>query len=164
MSRYQTYIDGNTVRKDWSEGRPYQEGQQEQKKKVSSQVKKNRNKAAHMNKGYVLFLAAAAVMTLIVCVQYIQAQSALTTHARTVTKLQEELAAAKEENNSAYNALMNSMNLEDIRKRAQEELGMISISSEQIVKYQSPAYNYIKQYEAIPKSGILVQSQEESGE
>ncbi|OUP50724.1 hypothetical protein [Lachnoclostridium sp. An181] len=164
MSRYQTFIDGNTVRKEWPEGRPNQEQRTVPKKKVSSQVKKNRNKAAHMNKGYVLFLAVAAVMTLFVCVQYIGAQSEMTTHSRTITKLQEELAAVREKNNTAYNAVMNSMNLEEIRKRAQEELGMTNISPEQIVKYQSPADNYIRQYEAIPKSGILAHYAGEAAE
>lgn len=164
MSRYQTYIDGNTVRKEWPEGRPDQEQREKKKKKVSSQVKRNRSKAAHMNKGYVLFLAVAAIMTLFVCVQYIRAQSEMTTHSRTITKLQEELAEVREENNTAYDAVMNTMNLEEIRKRAQEELGMTNIAPEQIVKYQSPADNYVRQYEVIPKSGILAHSEKESAE
>ena len=61
------------------------------RKKVSRQVQKNRNRALHMNAAYVVFLAIAATIVLLLCVNYVRLQSELTKHSKNVTALQEEL-------------------------------------------------------------------------
>ena len=53
-------------------------------------------------------------------------------------------------------------NLEDVSKKAQEELGMVPASSDEIVTYDQPATNYVDQKEEIPESGVLAQSDSES--
>ena len=50
------------------------------------------------------------------------------------------------------------MNLEEVRKTAQEKLGMVYATDAQIVEYQKPSSDYVKQYEKIPKEGVLAQS------
>ena len=71
---------------------------------------------------------------------------------------QEELARLREENNTKYNAVMDSVNLDEIRDRAQNELGMVYASPERIVGYESPATDYVKKYEDIPEDGVLARS------
>ncbi len=149
-----TYIYGNVVRKE-----QVQPVQPQQQKEVSQQVKQNRSKALHMSKSYVAFLAIAAVMVLFLCVQYLQLQSELTSRSKNITALQHELADMKEANTTKYNAVMNSMNLEEVRDIAMNELGMVYASQEQIVRYQSPASNALTQYASIPESGILASSE-----
>ena len=61
--------------------------------------------------------------------------------------MQEELASMREENTTRYNAIMDSVNLEEVRKTAQEKLGMVYASDAQIVEYQKPSSDYVKQYE-----------------
>ena len=57
---------------------------------------------------------------------------------------------------------MDSVNLEEIRDKAQNELGMVYASPEQIVEYDNPATDYVKQYEDIPEDGVLAQSDKDS--
>lgn len=128
------------------------------KKKVSRQVQKNRKRALHMNAAYVLFLTIAATIVLLLCVNYVRLQSEMIKHSKNVTALQEELANMKEENTTKYNAVVDSVNLDEVRERAINELGMTYATPEQIVEYDNPASDYVKQYENIPKSGVLAQS------
>ncbi len=151
----QAYIYGNVVPKqDYRQQGYYAERPE---KKVSRQVRQNRDKALHMSSGYVMFLAAAAVLALVICVNYIQLQSRLTSTSKNITHMQQELVRLREENNTKYNAVMDSINLEDIRERA-EEMGMVYADADQVVEYKSPSTDYVKQYENIPEDGVLAQS------
>ena len=114
------------------------------RKKVSRQVQKNRNRALHMNAAYVVFLAIAATIVLLLCVNYV--------------RLQEELADLKEENTTKYNAVVDSVNLDVIREKAINQLGMTYATPDQIMEYDNPASDYVKQYENIPENGVLAQS------
>ena len=128
------------------------------KKKVSKQVLKNRKQALHMNSAYVIFLTVAAVTAVIVCVNYVKLQSRITDRSKNITAMQKELANLKEENNAKYNAVMDSVNLDEIRERAQNQLGMVYASPEQIVEYDNPETDYVRQLEEIPDDGVLAQS------
>ncbi len=149
------YVYGNTVLKqDYAQQRRQEYYPERQ---ASRQVRKNRDKALGMNPGYVMFLAAAAVLALVICVNYIQMQSQIAGRSENITKLQQELADLKEENNTRYNTLIDSINLEEIRERA-EEMGMVYASPDQVVEYESPSTDYVKQHDSIPEDGVLAQS------
>lgn len=77
---------------------------------------------------------------------------------RAYYRAQQELADAKEENTTRYNVVMDSVNLEEVRDRAINDLGMGYATSDQIIEYQNPVNDYVKQYESIPKSGVLGQT------
>ena len=128
------------------------------KTRVSRQVRQNRKSAFKMSAGYVMFLTIAAVLALVVCVNYVKLQSKITSESKNITALQEELTDMKEENTTRYNAVMDSVNLEDIRAKAQKELGMVYASKDQVIEYSSPSADYVKQYENIPEDGVLAQS------
>ena len=147
------YIYGNTVRQAEVMPQRQEEPRKEhKKKKLDRQILKNRRKAMRMNPAYVMFLSIAAVAALVVCVWYLQVRAELT------TELQQELADAKEENTTRYNVVMDSVNLEEVRNRAINDLGMGYATSDQIIEYQNPVNDYVKQYESIPKSGVLGQT------
>lgn len=153
----QMYVYGNTVPKpEYNPGRELEEPKRQ--KKVSRQVRKNRKKALYISPGYVIFLAVAAVFALVICVNYVQLQSKITSRSKDITAMQQELASLREENTTKYNAVTDSVNLDEVRAKAQEELGMVYASSDQIVEYDNPASDYIKQYEDIPEDGILARS------
>ena len=82
-----------------------------------------------MSSAYVVFLTVAALMALIVCVNYVQLQSRITSRSKNITAMQEELADMKEENNTKYNAIMDSVNLDEIRDKAQTDLGCLLYTS-----------------------------------
>ena len=136
------YIYGNTVRQA----------------EVMPQRQEEPRKAMRMNPAYVMFLSIAAVAALVVCVWYLQVRAELTSRTEHITELQQELADAKEENTTRYNVVMDSVNLEEVRDRAINDLGMGYATSDQIIEYQNPVNDYVKQYESIPKSGVLGQT------
>ena len=53
---------------------------------------------------------------------------------------------------------MDSVNLDEIREKAINQLGMTYATPDQIVEYDNPASDYVKQYENIPGKGVLAQS------
>ena len=128
------------------------------KKRTSSQVKKNRNRALGINMAYAVFLSAAAVVAVFSCVFYLRLQSDIVNSAETVTALQEELNVLTEENDTAYQAAEDSVDLEEVRRRAVNDLGMVYAAQGSVVEYESPAEDYVKQYNEIPESGILAKS------
>lgn len=154
----QMYVYGNAVPKPAEMPQRREKSPERPKKRTSSQVRRNRKQALSMNSTYVIFLAVAAIMALVVCVNYVQLQSRITKRSQNITALQEELAELKEENNTKYNAVMDSVNLEEIRDKAQNELGMVYANPDQIIEYDDPATDYVKQYEDIPEDGVLAQS------
>ena len=148
------YVYGNVVRKDNVEIQtPVR-----QQKEVSQRVRANRSKAMHMSKGYVAFLAIAAIAVLFSCMKYLQLQSEITSRSNHITALQQELADAKEANTTRYNVIMNSMNLEEIREIAINDFGMVYAEADQIIKYQRPDGSSVTQFAGIPESGIIASS------
>ena len=111
------YVYGNTIRKE-TLPKTKEHISPDKPRQTSRQVRKNRNKALHMSAGYVVFLAIAAIAALIVCTGYLRLQSEITSRSRNIASLQEELADLKEDNTTRYNAVLNSVNLEEIREKA----------------------------------------------
>ena len=151
------YVYGNTVRQAevMPERRYYEKEQPKRKKKVSSQVKKNRKRALRMNPAYLAFLTFATVVTLVACVWYLQLRAEVSARSAHITALQQELVEIKEENTTRYNSVVDSVNLETVREKAIKDLGMVYAKAGQIITYQNPENDYVKQYEEIPKSGSL---------
>ena len=108
-----------------------------------------------INKAYVVFLSVAAILMLVVCVQYVQLRAELTNRSKNITALQEELANLNEANTTKYNAVMDSVNLEEVREKAMDDLGMVYANENQVVEYDNPDGDYIKQYEQMPDEDEL---------
>ena len=145
------YVYGNTVRQAETLPRktksPYSQ-QREQTKRTSSRVVKNRNRAMSISPAYAVFI----------CVLYLNLQSEVVSRSENVTAMQEQLADLTEANNTAYNSAADSVNLETVRDRAMNEMGMVYAAQGTIVEYDSPEGDYVKQYNDIPESGVLAKS------
>ena len=126
------------------------------------QVVKNRHRAMSISPAYAVFLAAAAVCAVLVCMLYLSLQSEVVSRSENVTAMQEELADLTEANDTAYNAAADSVNLVTVRDRAMNELGMVPESEGAVVEYDSPSEEYVKQYSDIPESGVLAKSSDAS--
>ena len=131
-------------------------------KQTSSQVKKNRRRALDMSPIYTGFLTVAAVCAVFICVVYLQLQSELVQRSENITALQKELSNLTEANDTAYNAAADSVNLQEIRDKAMNELGMVYAANGNVVEYDSPTSDYVKQYNEIPSDGILAKSKDVS--
>ena len=107
-------------------------------------VRKNREKARHMSAGYVLFLAAAMCAASLILVNYIQLQARLTTLTKTVASMESELNKMKIANDEEYNRILNSINLEEVKRIAIGELGMTYAKEGQIITYEQEAEDYMR--------------------
>lgn len=138
------YIDGNTVRKLEPRRIPEEAPRKAPARKPNHEVRKNRDKASHMNAGYVLFLAAALCAAALILVNYIQLQSDLTNLTRNVADRQSQLNSLKLLNDEEYNRIVSSIDLEEIKRVAMGELGMVYAQEGQIVEYEGKKTDYMR--------------------
>lgn len=135
-----TYVHGNTVRRLEVASPLRETGRQPR-----YEVRKNRDKAHHMSAGYVLFLAAALCAAAIILVNYIQLQAELTNRTKSVARKESQLNSLCSANDEEYNRILNSINLEDIKRIAIGELGMVYAEEGQIIPYESRSYDYMRE-------------------
>lgn len=152
------YIYGNTVSNaEVAPRRRHEESTRPVRKQNVKRQTKHHKRADQVNGAYVVFVVMVCMITLGVCAWYLNARMELTHRSEKIVELQRELSEIKEENDTRENEAMNSVNLNEIKKTAGEH-GMKEASEGQVIFYQNPLNVYAKQYEAIPKSGVLPQS------
>ncbi len=110
-----------------------------------------REKALPMNRASVLILAIASIVTVVLCVQYVQLQTEITTTLKSINAKEVELANLKEHNNETDKRINSFIDLNHIYQVATEELGMRYATKEQIAYYQSSGSEYVRQYKDIPE-------------
>ena len=113
-----------------------------------------------MNPAYAVFLIIAAACAVLICVSYLKLQSDIVSRADNISMLRQELADLTEENVTAYNAATSSVNMEQIRNKAMNEMGMVYATQGTVIEYQSPTSDYVKQYNDIPSDGVLAKSRD----
>ncbi|WP_243140789.1 hypothetical protein [Candidatus Galacturonibacter soehngenii] len=145
------YQYGNTVRQFQVIPNQYDTSEMD-KPKLSNSTRKNREKALNMNFGYVMFLAIAAIVTLVVCISYLRLQAETTHRVKNISSLEKEVADLRSDNDETYNRINNSIDLEHIKQVALEEIGMVYASEDQVVLYDNQESDYVRQYSDIPKA------------
>ena len=113
--------------------------------RVNTAARRNRDRARHMNAGYVLFLSIAVCITAITLLGYIKSQSALTVSAKRVASLERELNDMRLTNDENLARINASVNLENIKQIAVEELGMTYAKEGQVVVVGSEGSDYVRQ-------------------
>lgn len=149
MQENNLYVYGNAVRK--LETAPEINPNQPERRVTRNAIRKNREKAKHMNPAYVVFLSVATIVTVAVCLQYVQLRSEITGRIENIAALEAELSDLKIENDAEYSRITNSVNLEEIKQIAMEELGMVYANEDQVVLYEDKEAEYFRQYEDIPE-------------
>ena len=104
-----------------------------------------------MSAGYVLFLGAALVATGIILVYYIGLQSDITNSVKHIATLERQLNELKVANEEDYSRISSSVDLEEIRRIAIQELGMQYAQEGQIISFASENSDYVKQMAEIPQ-------------
>lgn len=143
--RRDIYVDGNTVRKTQPQYAPDRDIRKSPKK-LSNTARKNRDKAANMSPGYILFLTFAMVVTGYFCIQYLQLQSDITSRVKNIAVLESRYNELKTENDETESRIKGSVGIETIKKQAMDELGMQYAKQDQIVTYNSEEGDYVRQY------------------
>ncbi len=150
MRKQNVYVYGNTARR--LEVLPEMEPKRTGQRVPKNAIRKNREKARHMNPAYVMFLSVACVVTFVVCFRYIQLRSEITGRIENISTLETQLSDLKIENDAEYSRVTNSVDLEEIKRIAMEELGMVYADEDQVVMYEDKEAEYFRQYEDVPKN------------
>ncbi len=141
-----SYVYGNTVRKldvtTAIEEKP--------KKKLSNAARKNREKAAGMSLGYVLFLAVAMMVAAGVLIGYIRLQSDNTMAMERIASMESELNDLRLKNNEEYSRAVSNVDLEEVKRIAIEELGMKYAEEGQVINVEGAKDDYVRQYTEMP--------------
>lgn len=99
----------------------------------------------------VLVLATAAVLTLCICIQYVQLQSEITYRLKNINQLEAELSNLTVLNNETEKKILCFIDLSYIYQVATEELGMRYAQKDQITLYNNSGSEYVRQYKDIPE-------------
>ena len=149
-----TYIDGNVIRHvqavpERKTDRRSRE-QAQRRAEVSRQARRNREKALRRNVPYVSFLTAVSVATVFVCVNFLQLQSEGISYRNKIASLESQLTELKLANDNAYEEAVSSVDMEEVKRIAVNELGMTYADEGQIILYNNQEGDYIRQYAEVP--------------
>lgn len=147
-----TYIDGNTVRKEAIYTAPQQQPFTEEKRKINKRIAVN-TEPAKVSWISMAGIIAAAIITLILCIDYVQLQTNIRVRLETINGMEEELANLISENNALENQVSSYIDLDYVYEVATKELGMVYPKSEQIVYYEDTDSEYVRQYGSISSAG-----------
>ena len=134
------YVYGNTARR-----LDVQREMETPRRELSPAVQRNREKARRMSAGYILFLAVALIASSLILVNYIQLKAELTNRTRAVASKESYLNDLKVANDEEYNRIMSGIDLDEIKRIAIGELGMIYAGEEQIIHYANEGNDYMRQ-------------------
>lgn len=150
------YVQGNAARQLETapvqpKRRARQEAEDNKKKRLrQNAARRNRERAMYMGKGYVAFLSVCVALAALASVTYIQLQSGVSHRMRSIAALEGQIADLKADNDAQYKRLTTSVDLNEIKRIAIDELGMQYAGEDQIVYYTIDNSNFMDQYRDIP--------------
>lgn len=151
-----SYVYGNTVRQmnaapaRRSDQTREVRGTAQKVKKTDVAVRRNRQRQRQMTMAYVVFLSVVVLVSLGICVNYIQLKSSNTAYRAELIAKENNISEAKMLNDATYDKVMASINLEYVRDVAINKLGMVYAQEGQIILYSSQDSDYMKQYSDVP--------------
>lgn len=156
------YIDGNAARELQEQRREQVHQQYVQKQEEDRELRRrqrqarvaaqrNKERALQISPGYVLFLTLTMAMMVALFGCYLELQSDLNKRIQNVATLETELLNLRNDNDAQQKKISNSVDLDNIRQKAMNELGMVYPQKEQIEYFQVDNDDYMNQYENIPE-------------
>ena len=150
------YVNGNTVReleapvrRDPRTRREMEEVRR--RKNRRNAARRNRQRAMEVNRGYVVFLTGCVLVTALTAVLFVQMQSQMTNHMRSVASLESQVVNLRADNDARYKEITTSVDLNHVKDVAINELGMTYPKEKQVVYYSIENNNFMDQYRDIPK-------------
>ena len=99
-----------------------------------------------------IVLSVSIILTLYVCVSYVNVQSEITRMDKERARLESELITMQDDNNTALAQINGMMDLTHIYNVATKELGMVHAGKNHIITYKKPKSNYSRKYAKIPEA------------
>lgn len=120
------------------------EMEEESGQQISNETRKNREKAHHMNLAYMVFLIVALCCAGMVLVNYLQLQAEVTRRAEIIANKESELNTLRLSNDEDYNRIINSIDMEQIKQVAIQDLGMTYATEGKIQLYTNDGSDYMR--------------------
>ena len=99
-----------------------------------------------------LFLMAAIVATLFVCVNYLKVQSDVVQLNKSISKLEKQITNLEKENDALSAVMENEKyDLETVYQMAVGVLGMVYPNNNEVIYYNNQETGYFRQYQDIPE-------------
>lgn len=111
---------------------------------------KLRERKTGMSVLYVLFLVCAMVILCVTLVKYISLQAEITATANRISAYEQELNNLTLANDDEYSKIVKKVDLDEIRRVAVEELGMVYPDESQVITYTRENSDYVRQLSDIP--------------
>lgn len=137
-----TYLEGSAAR-ELREGMEIRE--MPRKKRLSNTARKNREKASHMNLGYMLFLSVAMTFAVMTLYGYLNMQADIKSRVESISEMELHYNNLKLANDEEYNRISSSIDLEQIKAVAIGELGMTYAGEGQIIIVEDAETDYVRQ-------------------
>ena len=111
---------------------------------------RKKRRSGALSAGYVLVLTAVCVVTLLLCVHYLQLRSQIIHQNETIEAMERALNQLKAENDAYADRAQASLDMEAVKDKALNELGLHYASESQIRYYNADDESYVRQYEDVP--------------
>ncbi|MDD7403012.1 MAG: hypothetical protein SO170_10825 [Butyribacter sp.] len=148
--RENSYVEGNTVRKMSAVPKRREEVEPKRAPKEYPQRKPVRMPGISL-KGFA-FMTVLLGAVIFSCFSYLSTQNELRTKKAEVIRLQSVNEEQREENEEAYQAVMETVDLSEIYEKATKKLKMVQAESNQIYTYTNKKSDMVKQYADIPNT------------
>jgi cell division protein FtsL len=157
MTSRNYYINGNTVRElENSPARqpkedPREREEQKRRARRRNAARRNRERALYMSKGYVAFLTFCVALSAFFAVTYVKLQADVTQRMKNIASVESQITDLRADNDAHYKRITTSVDLNEIKDIAMNQLGMTYASEDQIIYYSVENSNYMDQYSDIPE-------------
>ena len=145
------YTEGNVVRKQEQAVPAYEPQKQpaERKRRQAPTARPARRQAA-LPIAPCLMIAAATLLTMCVCLSFLQVRAEVLEHKMKVEALEARLQTIRQDNDIMQSRLDTVADLDDVYEIATTTLGMVYPSTDRLIGYRSVESEYVRQYEEIP--------------
>lgn len=144
-----SYIEGNTVRK--AEALPRRRERIEPQREPRRVPQRKPVRMIGISGKAFAFLTVVTCTVLFFAFNYLATQNEVHQVKERVVSLQSEIADQKEDYETDYQAIVDSVDLADIYEKATKKLKMVQAESNQIYTYKNKKSDMVKQYADIPQ-------------
>lgn len=115
-------------------------------------LKKRADRALAFNMRYTVFVLFAVAIVAGACMMMLNMQMGIDAQKANVVALERQIEEIQTDNEAKRVQLENMYSLDDIRRIATSELGMVYAKKGQIIYYESADEDYVKQHMDVPEA------------
>ena len=143
-----SYVEGNTVRK--ADTLPKRRERIQERPEPRKYPERQPAVMPGISGRNFIFLTAMLTIMVMTGFTYLSTQSDVRGMKKKIVAMQSQIAEQKEENDAAYQEIVDSVAISEIYKKATEKLRMVQAENNQIYTYKNKKSDMVKQYADIP--------------